>query len=135
MAGLLLFDADCGFCTRSARRLARFGLSAEIAPLQAQDLPALGVDPDRALREIPYVAADGAVSYGSRAIADALGTGNTLWRLASRVLKLWPISAVAASCYRVIARHRHRLRGGTEACAVPSTQETATAASPQSEAR
>lgn len=122
MGGLLLFDGDCGFCTRAARRLARWGLRAEIAPLQAHGLSALGVDPDRALREIPFVAGEGAVSYGARAIADALGTGNALCRFVSRALKLWPISAGAAGCYRLIARHRHRLPGGTDACAADPQQ-------------
>lgn len=127
MGGLLLFDADCAFCTRSARRLARFGLRAEIAPLQAHDLAALSVDPARALREIPYVADDGAVSYGAPAIAHALGTGNILWRTVSRILRLWPISAAAAACYRLVARNRHRLPGGTDACAVTGTEDVTTA--------
>lgn len=71
---VLLFDADCGFCSRSAAAMRRLDLRARIEPMQAVDLAALGVDAERARSEIPYVDANG-VRYGADAIAAALGTG------------------------------------------------------------
>ena len=41
---LLLYDADCGFCTRSAAWLKGRLPHLRIEPLQRADLDALGVD-------------------------------------------------------------------------------------------
>ena len=57
---LVLYDADCGFCTASAGWLGRRKLRTAISPLQRADLAALGVDADRARRQIPFVEPDGA---------------------------------------------------------------------------
>lgn len=117
---MLLYDADCGFCTRAAGFAARLGLTAHTAPLQQADLAALGVDPERALVEVPFVDRDGRVVYGAKAIAATLGTGNTFWRAVSRALDSWPVRRLAAVVYRVVARNRHRLPGGTVACELPT---------------
>ena len=65
--GLLLHDADCGFCMRTARQVPRLGLHIDQAAISDVDLAALGVDPARALREMPYVHPDGRVDYGHAA--------------------------------------------------------------------
>jgi hypothetical protein len=39
--------------------------------------------------------------------------------LAGRLAGFGPVSALAAVTYRWIARHRHRMPGGTAACRVP----------------
>lgn len=113
---ILLYDADCGFCTRVAGYLSRAGLRAAIAPLQSHDLAAVGVDVQRAKLEIPFVAQHGYVSYGAAAIADVLRTGNGVSRLAAKLLDAWPIRHLAAGSYRIIARYRSRLPGGGESC-------------------
>lgn len=114
---LLLYDADCGACTRAAAFLTRRGLRVAVAPLQAHDLAALGVDDHLAEREIPFVGADGGVCYGAAAVAAALGTGGPGWRAVSRILRAAPVRPVAAGIYRVVARYRHLLPGGSTACA------------------
>lgn len=116
---VLLFDADCAVCTRSARVGMELGLRAAIVPLQSVDLAALGVDAARAVREIPFVDARARVSYGADAIAAALATGGIAGRVASRVMRTPRVRAVAARVYQVIARHRHRLPGSSAACQVP----------------
>lgn len=121
---MLLYDADCAFCTRSARIGMRFGLRAQIMPMQSVDLVGLGIDIDRAQREIPSVGARGAVSYGALAIADALSTGNALCRTVSTLMRSWPIRQVANGVYRLVARNRHHLPGGTPACAITSPTNT-----------
>ena len=67
----LLYDADCGFCSRSASWLVAWGVPG-VRSMQSVDLPALGVDAARAGREIPAVLPDGRVVYGARAIGEAL---------------------------------------------------------------
>lgn len=112
----LLYDADCGFCTRSAAWLRRRGLRARIEPLQQADLPALGVDAVRAKREIPHVDDSGQVSYGAEAIGRALQTGGLAWRGAGWLLAHPPVLWLARPVYALVAANRHRLPGSTDVC-------------------
>ncbi|MFT4216196.1 MAG: DUF393 domain-containing protein [Micropruina sp.] len=117
----LLYDADCGFCTASANWLGRRRLGAPIEPLQRADLVALGVDPARAEREIPFVertAAGTRVSYGHVAIGRALATGRFPWRVLGWLLVHPPLSWLAGPAYALVARNRHRLPGSTAACRI-----------------
>jgi predicted DCC family thiol-disulfide oxidoreductase YuxK len=119
MGAVLLFDADCGFCTRVARLAPTLRLAADVKPLQSVDLEALGVSPDRASKEIPFVAEDGTVSYGHEAFANVMRTGPWPGRAAGRLALVWPASQVGRAVYRVVARNRHRLPGATDACRLP----------------
>lgn len=116
--GTLLYDADCGFCSRAAAKVARLGVRVDLAPLQSVDLPALGVDPDRALREMPFVHHDGSVVYGHHAWAAGLRTAGTGWRLLARLLEAPGISPVVARFYRLVADNRSRLPGSTDTCGI-----------------
>lgn len=117
---ILLYDADCGFCTRAAGAAQRLRLDLVVQPIVPGRLAGLGVDVERAARELPFVAADGSVSYGHRAVAHALGTGPLPARVIGRALdaRIWRRPAAAA--YGWVARHRHELPGGTSSCALPS---------------
>ncbi|WP_026928011.1 thiol-disulfide oxidoreductase DCC family protein [Granulicoccus phenolivorans] len=116
--GLLLYDADCGICTRAAGLLQRLRLAYQVHPLQSVDLPANGIDPARADREIPAVAPDRRVSYGVAAIAAALGSSASApVRLAGAALGAPLIAPVARLGYRLVADNRHRFPGSS--CAVP----------------
>jgi predicted DCC family thiol-disulfide oxidoreductase YuxK len=119
MAGVLLYDADCAFCTRAASAVPRLRLSVGVCSLQSVDLPGLGVDPDRARRELPFVDGAGAVSYGHAAVANALRTGPLLLRLVGTAMTLPGLNFVFASLYRLVAANRHRLPGGSAACELP----------------
>ena len=60
---------------------------------------------------------DGArVEGGSRAVAFALMAAPGPWAVAGRILIVPPVSWVAPMGYRLVARYRHRLPGGTPAC-------------------
>jgi len=115
---MLLYDADCGFCIRSAGWLRPLRLRAEIRPHQSVDLAAVDVSAARAAEEIPFVADNGAVSYGHTAIAGALKTGVWPLRFIGAALTTGPINPIAAAGYRWIARHRYQLPGGTAACKI-----------------
>lgn len=119
MTGTILFDADCGFCTKAAEVMRRLPLGVSAVPLQSVDLASLGVSEVRALVELPYVDAGGSVVYGHRAVAAALRTGRFPLRVLGHLITAPGISAVARGGYRWTARHRHQLPGGTQACAIP----------------
>lgn len=114
----VLYDAGCGFCTRSVETLARLGASADFTPLQTADLESLGVDRERATRELPALVADGSVVYGAAAFAAALRTGPRWMRLLGRLIGSRPILPLAQIVYRWVAANRQRLPAGTQACAL-----------------
>ncbi len=114
--GLMLNDADCGFCMRTARLVMRLGVDIDRSTIQEADLAALGVDPERALVELPYVHPDGRVDYGHRAFASILRTGPLPWRVVGRLLTAPVVDAVARRTYHWVAANRARMPGGTPAC-------------------
>jgi predicted DCC family thiol-disulfide oxidoreductase YuxK len=115
---VLVFDGDCAFCTSSARLLGRIGPQAEIVAWQLADLDELGITAAQATAAVRWIGTDGKVRSGHEAIAAALGTAGWPWRLVGRAISLPGISSLAAAAYRLIARNRYRLPGGTPACAV-----------------
>jgi predicted DCC family thiol-disulfide oxidoreductase YuxK len=115
---LLLYDGDCAFCTNCAHLLERIGAHAEILPWQFADLPDLGVTEEQAIDAVQWVEIDGAVRSGHEAIAAVLKSAGRIWRIIGRAILLPGISWIAAKAYRLVARNRYRLPGGTPACAV-----------------
>jgi predicted DCC family thiol-disulfide oxidoreductase YuxK len=114
---VLVYDGDCAFCTSSVRLLERIGPEAEIVAWQQTDLAALGLSEAVASAAVQWVAIDGEVRSGHEAIAAALGSAGGVWALVGRTLLSPGISPFAAVAYRLIADNRHRLPGGTPACA------------------
>ncbi|WP_446665945.1 thiol-disulfide oxidoreductase DCC family protein [Flexivirga sp. B27] len=126
MRPTLLYDADCGFCTKAAGFVPRLRLRVDVDSLQSVDLAALGVSEERAFEEMPFVDADGTVVYGHEAVAAALRTGPAPARMLGRLLAFPAAGVVARPAYRWVARHRHQLPGGTPACALPATDSSIT---------
>jgi len=120
--GLLLYDADCGFCTATARRVPLLRLPVDIASVQGSDLVSLGVDPERAVTEMPFVDSRGRVHYGHLAWAAAMRTGALPLRVVGAALGSAVLAPIAARAYRWVATHRHRLPGGTPSCELPGHQ-------------
>ena len=121
----LVFDGDCGFCTTSVGFVGRFGLRADtVIAWQHADLDALGLTPQQCNDKVQWVA-HGRVSSGHEAVARLLISSALPWRPLGRLLLVPPFSWLAARAYGWISAHRHRLPGGTPACAIvvrpPST--------------
>lgn len=114
---MLVFDGDCAFCTSCARLLGRIGPQAEIVAWQLTDLDELGITAAQAAEAVRWIDPDGTVRSGHEAIAAALATTGWPWRIAGRAILLPLVSPLAAAGYRLVARNRHRLPGGTPACA------------------
>jgi predicted DCC family thiol-disulfide oxidoreductase YuxK len=115
---VLVYDGDCAFCTSSARLLEKIGPAAELVAWQQADLGGLGLSEEAASAAVQWVEIDGTIRAGHEAIAAALISAGGAWGLAGRVLLGPGIAPIAAGCYRLIAANRHRLPGGTPACAV-----------------
>lgn len=118
--GLLLYDADCGICTRAAAFVPRLGMHVSVRPLQHVDLAALGVSSSRAEHEIPYVTPTGKVAYGHLAIAHLLDTAALPLRIVGRVMRIWPVSTICRWMYQGIAANRSRLPGSSPSCERPA---------------
>jgi predicted DCC family thiol-disulfide oxidoreductase YuxK len=122
---VLVFDGDCAFCSSCVRAAERWlrrpgtvpGWTAE--PFQFADLAALGVTEERASQEVLWVTPTGEVYGGAQAAAKLLLRSGGAWAYLGGVLRLAPVRPVAAVVYRWVARNRHRMPGGTPACALP----------------
>jgi predicted DCC family thiol-disulfide oxidoreductase YuxK len=120
----LIFDGDCAFCTSSAhwlaRRLRRLrGPNARLVAWQFTDLAALGTTAERTRREALWVSTDGTLYGGAAAFAAWLKFRGGAYAIVGRVIDLPVIRALAAAVYSVIAENRHRMPGGSPACALP----------------
>ena len=126
MTATFLYDGDCSFCTTCANFIERrIPTQAAVRPWQFSDLDALGVTQTEAEEAVQWIAEDGTVSAGPAAIARLLVDAGSFWRPLGRVLDLAPVRWVAWPVYRLIARNRHRLPGGTAACSLSQAQRDA----------
>jgi predicted DCC family thiol-disulfide oxidoreductase YuxK len=117
---VLVYDGDCAFCTRAVRFVRRHIPSdAEIVAFQFADLGALGTTAERARRELLWVE-DGRVHGGAQAVAGLLVDAGAFWRPLGLLVRVPPFRWIARGVYRLIAANRHRLPGGTPACALPA---------------
>jgi predicted DCC family thiol-disulfide oxidoreductase YuxK len=117
---VLLFDGDCGFCTRSAGWLSRLGIDAEVIAWQLADVELYGIGADQAMTAVQWVDVDGWVRQGHEAIAAALGQGGFALQMLGKLMVLPGINRLSAQAYRLVAKYRYRLPGGTPACAARS---------------
>ena len=120
----LIFDGDCAFCTYSAHWLARRlhrldGPNARLVPWQFTDLAALDTTAERTQREALWVSGDGTIYGGAAAFAEWLKFRGGAYGAVGRVINLPVVRALAAAVYRMIAKNRHRMPGGSPACALP----------------
>jgi predicted DCC family thiol-disulfide oxidoreductase YuxK len=113
----LVYDGDCGFCSRCARwAIDRFRTEVPVVPWQAYDLAAVGLTEADVRAASYWVHADGTTSPGHLGVAQALLAMRGGWPLLGRLLLVWPVRVVAQVVYRVVARNRYRLPGSTDAC-------------------
>lgn len=116
--GHLVYDADCGFCTRSAQWL-------DEAPVawHTLDLDAVQVTQDEADANAGWLV-DGRITLlGAPAIAAALRARRGGSRLLGWALTVPGIRALANLVYPRIAANRHRMPGGTAACRIEPPKE------------
>ena len=125
---VLLYDGDCAFCSSSVRFAEQHFDAARwrAVPFQFADLDALAefsgglVSAQRAEHEVLWITPGGSVYGGAQAAARLLlRTRRPLPSALGALLTLPPVSWAAAGVYRLVAVNRHRMPGGTPACALP----------------
>ncbi|HEU0019510.1 MAG TPA: DUF393 domain-containing protein [Thermoleophilaceae bacterium] len=114
---VLVYDGDCAFCTSCVDLLQRLRPDADIVAWQLTDLAKLGLTEQQAADALQWVDTDGAVRSGHEAVAAVLIAAGSIWKLLGRATLLPGVSWIAAHVYRLVADNRHRLPGGTPACA------------------
>jgi predicted DCC family thiol-disulfide oxidoreductase YuxK len=114
---VLVFDGDCGFCTTVARHFeSRSRTTITIVPWQRADLPNLGLTPEMAAEQV-YLVSDGSHFAGAECFAELMMIqGDWFHRAVARTMRVPGLRRAFAWGYRVVARNRHRLPGGTPAC-------------------
>jgi predicted DCC family thiol-disulfide oxidoreductase YuxK len=114
----LIYDADCGFCTRSAKWLAKGG-RVNIKPWQAiRDLEAIGLTEEMVESSAYWADGDEVQAAAEAAIAQALIARGGIWIAAGKFILA--VKPVAAPVYKLIAKNRHAMPGGTDACRLPN---------------
>lgn len=115
-----VYDGDCAFCTMCADFVGRrIPTGVRVVPWQFADLDGLGLTVEECEEAVQWVGTDGVRAAGPDAIARLLGASRPGWRVLGAALRLPPVRALAWPGYRWVARNRHRLPGGTAACALP----------------
>lgn len=121
---VLVYDGDCGICTRLAdvvvRRVRPAADRYRVAPYQELDLASLGLTPEQCGEALQYVGPQGTVSSAQDAVARLLLAGRPWARPAGAALLLPGVNALAGVVYRWVAANRSRLPGGTPACSLPA---------------
>lgn len=122
----LVFDGDCGFCTRCVLWLDRhWARPVRTVPWQYADLDALGVTEAQTRRAVWWVEGEASPGTpprgGHRAVARALGACRGVWPIVGWVLRAPPpLSWIFAAGYRLAAALRGYLPGSTPACRLPN---------------
>lgn len=126
-SGFLIFDADCGFCSRYAEWVAERMRAGSVMSWQSgQDLiDSAGLTPEDCIAASWWIDDRGPALRGQRAIAQSLIASHRHWRVLGMVLELPGISYASAVVYRLVAANRHLMPGGTAKCAIVRGDEPA----------
>jgi predicted DCC family thiol-disulfide oxidoreductase YuxK len=117
---VLVYDGDCGFCTRSAHWIER-RLPDDVAVVAWQsidDLSSFDLTVDDVTSAAWWVVPGAPPQRGHLAIAASLREAGGAWGVAGRALAVPPLSWLGGPVYRLVARYRYRLPGATEACRI-----------------
>jgi predicted DCC family thiol-disulfide oxidoreductase YuxK len=117
----LIYDMDCGFCTRSAKWIEGHWSGADRPQLvggQMLDdatISAHGITRERLSLEVVWVERDGVLG-GADAIAASLKAAAGWVHLLGVLISLPGMAQVGRLVYPQVAKHRHQMPGGTDAC-------------------
>lgn len=119
--GHLVYDADCGFCTRSAT-----WLDEAPVPWHTLDLTDSGVTEEEAAANAGWLVNGRITALGAEAISAALRARGGSARILGWALGVPGLRGLAARIYPKIAANRHRMPGGTAACRLEPPTEPKT---------
>ncbi|MEV5150017.1 DUF393 domain-containing protein [Streptomyces sp. NPDC052727] len=118
---VLAYDGDCGLCQTSIDRI-RALAAPTLEAVPWQFLPTESTSPylERLDREVLLLHGGSVLAGGADALARYVSTSRSpAYRALAALVRLPGIRACARVLYRWVSRNRHRLPGGTPACAVP----------------
>ena len=115
----LIFDGDCGFCTTSANFIVKASKpKVTTIPYQWADLENFGLTTMQTEKRV-YLNVAGENFGGHKAVAKLLRLQpNIVLRALGAISLIPPFSWFAAMLYWLTAKYRHKLPGGTPACAL-----------------
>ena len=115
----LVWDGDCAFCARCVGFIERrVKTEAKIIAHQKADLLKLGLTTEQCNAALQWVFRDSTTRSGSRAVAALLRSSNFGWAILGVAIDLPVVRLISSAIYKVIAKNRQHLPGGTAACAL-----------------
>lgn len=116
----LIFDGDCGFCTTAANFIVKHSKTKiDAVPWQLTDLIQFSLTEAQVADQV-YLAIDEESFAGHEAFAMIFRVQpNALVRLMGKIMMSKYLRWLAAPTYRLVAKYRHKLPGGTPACKLP----------------
>ena len=115
----LIWDGDCAFCARCVGFIERrVKTEAKIIAHQKADLLKLGLTTEQCNAALQWVFRDSTIRSGSRAVAALLRSSNFGWAILGVAIDLPVVRLISSAIYKVIAKNRQHLPGGTAACAL-----------------
>lgn len=114
---IVIYDGDCAFCSSAARfAQRRVAPNLNYSPYQLTELTKYGITTEQAKSSLKFVKANGEVLSANFAVSQIMRNGNKFWRMLSVITTLPIIRSLAALGYKVTAKYRHKLPGGTPTC-------------------
>lgn len=114
---VLLYDGDCAFCTRVVTLVRRWvHPPVRFLPWQLVNLDEYGASEADVRDAVLWLGPDGR-RCGAQAFGAVLRAAGGWWWLVGAAVLLPGVRQLAALAYRLIAANRHRLPGGSAACA------------------
>ncbi|MGR6997574.1 thiol-disulfide oxidoreductase DCC family protein [Yinghuangia aomiensis] len=108
-APVLVYDGDCGFCTKSVEVLERLiGPDVEVVAWQFADLDELGVTAGTGPARSPADHPDRGRAAAPRRSPSSWLSERGPWTLPGAVLQLPGVDKTAAAVYRLIAENRYK---------------------------
>jgi len=116
----LIFDGDCGFCTSAANQIVRRSKTEIVAvPWQFIDLSQYSLTQEQVADQV-YLAIDDENFAGHEAFAMVFRVQpNSFLRFIGKTMMSRYLRWFSMPLYRLVARYRHKLPGGTPACKLP----------------
>lgn len=121
--GLVIYDGDCGFCTKTVIRLTKcLGKKApNFSTFQSIDLSEFNLTLDQVQMEMKYVDRNGRIWGGAHAFRNVFKDANGVWLLVAGLMSMPLIKQAASLLYRKIAVNRQKMPGASEACVLPKS--------------
>lgn len=116
----LIFDGDCGFCTTTANFIVKKSkVEIKATPWQYQDFSGLPVTKEQCADQV-YLLVDEKAYGGHQAFGMILKVHtNPIYKTLGSVINSPALAWIMRPGYRLVAKYRHKLPGGTPACKLP----------------